>query len=72
LSEHEIEVFFDGDCPLCTQEMAALRRLDRAGRIGSVRTFARHRLRLTGRGQDSACAVPRAGATRTLCTGAAR
>ena len=138
MSEHQIEVFFDGDCPLCTKEIAALRRLDRAGRIGFVdladadfdaaalevdygalmdrihgrlpdgswvegvevfrrlyaavglgwlvaptrlpgishaldwayRTFAKHRLRLTGRCQDSACAIPRAGDTETLSTGA--
>lgn len=30
---HEIEVFFDGDCPLCTKEIAMLRRLDRRSRI---------------------------------------
>ncbi|MCC7541764.1 MAG: DUF393 domain-containing protein [Deltaproteobacteria bacterium] len=29
----QIEVFFDGDCPLCTREIAMLRRLDRRGRI---------------------------------------
>ena len=29
----EIEVFYDGGCPLCTREMALLRRLDRRGRI---------------------------------------
>jgi predicted DCC family thiol-disulfide oxidoreductase YuxK len=29
----EVEAFFDGDCPLCVREMAALRRLDRGGRI---------------------------------------
>lgn len=30
----EVEVFFDGHCPLCTREVALLRRLDRgAGRI---------------------------------------
>lgn len=140
MSEHQIEVFFDGDCPLCTREIAALRRLDRAGRIGFVdlaaadfdaaalgvdhgalmdrihgrlpdgswvegvevfrrlyaavglswlvaptrlpgiaqalawayRTFAKHRLRLTGRCQDSACAIPRAGDSGLLSTGAAR
>jgi predicted DCC family thiol-disulfide oxidoreductase YuxK len=29
----EIEVFYDGCCPLCTREMALLRRLGRKGRI---------------------------------------
>lgn len=29
----EIEVFYDGGCPLCTREMALLRQLDRKGRI---------------------------------------
>lgn len=29
----EIEVFYDGACPLCAREMAAVRRLDRRGRI---------------------------------------
>lgn len=28
-----IEVFFDGDCPLCMREILLLRRLDRAGRL---------------------------------------
>jgi predicted DCC family thiol-disulfide oxidoreductase YuxK len=28
-----VEVFFDGDCPLCTREIDLLRRLDRFGRI---------------------------------------
>jgi len=28
-----LEVFFDGACPLCSREIAALRRLDRAGRM---------------------------------------
>lgn len=32
----EIEVFYDGGCPLCTREMALLRRLDRKGRIRFV------------------------------------
>lgn len=27
------EVFFDGECPLCTREIRLLRRLDRHGRI---------------------------------------
>jgi predicted DCC family thiol-disulfide oxidoreductase YuxK len=29
----DVEVFFDGDCPLCSREIAALRRLDRRRRI---------------------------------------
>jgi predicted DCC family thiol-disulfide oxidoreductase YuxK len=30
---HEFEVFFDGDCPLCTKEIDFVRRLDTKGRI---------------------------------------
>jgi predicted DCC family thiol-disulfide oxidoreductase YuxK len=29
----DLEVWFDGACPLCAREVAFLRRLDRAGRI---------------------------------------
>jgi predicted DCC family thiol-disulfide oxidoreductase YuxK len=29
----QIELFFDGECPLCTREVALLRRLDRRGRV---------------------------------------
>ena len=29
----EVEVFYDGDCPLCTREIGWLRRWDRRGRI---------------------------------------
>ena len=29
----DVEVFFDGDCPLCMREIAMLRRLDRRDRI---------------------------------------
>ena len=28
-----VEVFFDGDCPLCTKEVAFVRRLDRQARV---------------------------------------
>lgn len=28
-----VEVFFDGDCPLCTREVAMVRRLDRKARV---------------------------------------
>jgi predicted DCC family thiol-disulfide oxidoreductase YuxK len=30
---HELEMFFDGDCPLCAKEVAWIRWLDRRGRI---------------------------------------
>jgi predicted DCC family thiol-disulfide oxidoreductase YuxK len=30
---YDIEVFFDGDCPLCAREIRLLRRLDRRRRI---------------------------------------
>lgn len=31
-----LTVWFDGACPLCTREIALMRRLDRAGRIAFV------------------------------------
>lgn len=30
----EVEVFYDGECPLCLREIRLLQRLDRGGRIG--------------------------------------
>jgi predicted DCC family thiol-disulfide oxidoreductase YuxK len=30
---YRVEVFFDGDCPLCVREIDMLRKLDRRGRI---------------------------------------
>ena len=36
MSQPQVEVFFDGDCPLCMKEISMLRRLDRRGRIGFV------------------------------------
>jgi predicted DCC family thiol-disulfide oxidoreductase YuxK len=33
LKSADIEVFYDGDCPLCLREIGVLRRMDRQGRI---------------------------------------
>jgi predicted DCC family thiol-disulfide oxidoreductase YuxK len=30
---HDVELFFDGQCPLCTREIDLMRRLDRRGRV---------------------------------------
>lgn len=32
-TSHQVEVFFDGDCPLCIKEIAFLRKRDRHERI---------------------------------------
>lgn len=32
-SGQQVQVFFDGDCPLCVREINMLKRLDRKGRI---------------------------------------
>jgi predicted DCC family thiol-disulfide oxidoreductase YuxK len=33
MSDHEVEIFYDGECPLCAREVNMLRRLDRRARI---------------------------------------
>jgi predicted DCC family thiol-disulfide oxidoreductase YuxK len=33
MTDHDIEVFYDGACPLCMREIRMLRRRDRRGRI---------------------------------------
>jgi len=33
MNDFDVEVFFDGQCPLCSREIGLLRRLDRHGRI---------------------------------------
>lgn len=33
ISDKQLEVFFDGDCPLCTKEIDFVRRLDRKERV---------------------------------------
>ena len=32
----ELEVFFDGACPLCAREMRLIKRFDRRGRVGVI------------------------------------
>jgi predicted DCC family thiol-disulfide oxidoreductase YuxK len=32
-SSPQLEVFFDGDCPLCTKEIAFVRKLDKGSRV---------------------------------------
>jgi predicted DCC family thiol-disulfide oxidoreductase YuxK len=34
MTAFDIEVYYDGQCPLCSREMGWLRRLDKRGRIG--------------------------------------
>lgn len=36
LSERSLTVWYDGACPLCSREIAAMRRLDRKGAIAFV------------------------------------
>lgn len=33
MNDYDVEVFFDGGCPLCAREIRTLQRLDRAKRI---------------------------------------
>ena len=34
--QYQVEVFFDGDCPLCVREIRFLKRRDRQHRIGFI------------------------------------
>ncbi len=45
-----LTVWFDGGCPLCTREIALMRRLDRAGRIEFVDVAS----------EDASCPLDRA------------
>ncbi len=36
MNQPGVEVFYDGECPLCMREIRVLQRLDRRGRIGFV------------------------------------
>ncbi len=33
MNTYDVEVFFDGDCPLCTREIDIVRKLDGGGRV---------------------------------------
>jgi predicted DCC family thiol-disulfide oxidoreductase YuxK len=33
MTDHDIEVFYDGDCPLCMREIRLLRQLDKRQRV---------------------------------------
>lgn len=33
MTEFDLELFYDGECPLCSREVAWIRRLDRSNRI---------------------------------------
>ena len=46
-----VKVWFDGACPLCTREIALMRRLDRRGRITFVDV---------AEGADPSCPIDRA------------
>jgi predicted DCC family thiol-disulfide oxidoreductase YuxK len=46
-----VTVWFDGACPLCTREIALMRRLDRRGRITFVDI---------AEGSDTSCPIDRA------------
>ncbi|MCX9148702.1 thiol-disulfide oxidoreductase DCC family protein [Erythrobacter sp. WG] len=46
-----VKVWFDGACPLCTREIALMRRLDRRGRITFIDVAT---------GADPSCPVDRA------------
>ena len=36
MTDHDIEVFYDGDCPLCMREIRLLRQLDQRQRVRFV------------------------------------
>lgn len=51
-------LFFDGDCPLCSREVAHYRRLDRASRVEWV-DLNKHQPRLLAYGIDTQRAMAR-------------